>query len=116
MIYLYMKIDNDKYYYNKETTTFVVDKLKATLFHSIQDISNVIRDNKYIYDFINRLSYEYISYWIYVKDSPYSLGNEWESLEETIKICDRLNEGLNKKVFCIQENITQDKPYNNLLL
>ena len=106
MILLYVKINNSKQYYNKDSRTYSFGKTDATQFNTIREVYDIVKTFNGSYDLLNDLGVEYINYTIIVES--FRLADVWSSLEEAKIICEGLNTGLNIPIFKIKENIFLD--------
>lgn len=105
MILLYNKITNTKRYYSAGKFDKFA-KADATQFKNIEEIYELVKTLNVNYDSLCDLGVEWVKYIITVKDQR--LANTWFSLEEASKVRDELNDGLNKPIFEIEEDIFLD--------
>lgn len=100
MIRLYwISNSGNKLYYNKETAIFEA-KNTATEFNNIFEINTLVKGIGTYHDLTN-LGTEHIYYKIYIQE--FTLDCIWSTSKEAERVCEKLNEGLNKQVFKVQE-------------
>lgn len=106
MILLYKKILKAKRYYNNNLGNFI-DRERASQYESMKQIYSTVKGLNVKYDELNDLGVEHVNYKIEVinGNKTYLLSGEWLFFGIARVICSDLNEGLNKNIFHIKEEV-----------